>query len=571
MTVSYNLDVSSTSLIAFLKLQLRWRGSVWKSVMRELLIFSLLFAIVTSIYRTNYFLSEEQRLFWDNFSALFDQKLDYIPLTFMLGFFVTIIVGRWNDIFLNIGWVDNTALLIATYIRGSDEKSRILRRTTLRYMVLTQVIIFRDISMRVRKRFPTLETVVAAGFMLESEREKYVELNLKYNKYFLPIQWCYSLLYEARAQGKIGADVMLNELIKSVGDFRRGLGQLCNFDWVPIPLVYPQVVFLAVRIYFFLCLIARQSVLIDGEPPKDSSPVYPFVPFLMTSLQFIFYVGWMKVAESLMNPLGEDDDDFECNFLLDRNLATGLAIVDDCYNDSPPIQKDIFWSAETVEPLYSADTANLHMNPQIGSAAAYEPQENEIIMRPHIDTNDDFEDGGDDVEECNPRRLPRGISVVSVNRNCESRTSLVSRRNPGPTIMERLRSQFGGSKVNRPGKLFGSSQFSINTAIGDNDIGSCASILGELADDANKASQGLLTPEEFTGSPRRTPIDVLTSVPEEDEEAQKTRTSVDLRKWKEMVDNEKKRKEEEDEKKRKLSRKEEEKEEEVVDDKEDNK
>ncbi|KAF1759734.1 hypothetical protein GCK72_016201 [Caenorhabditis remanei] len=163
MTVSYNLDVSSTSLVAFLKLQLRWRGSVWKSVMRELFIFSILFATVTSIYRTNYFLSEEQRVFWDNFSALFDQKLDYIPLTFMLGFFVTIIVGRWNDIFLNIGWVDNTALLIATYIRGSDEKSRILRRTTLRYMVLTQVIIFRDISMRVRKRFPTLETVVASG------------------------------------------------------------------------------------------------------------------------------------------------------------------------------------------------------------------------------------------------------------------------------------------------------------------------------------------------------------------------------------------------------------------------
>ncbi|EGT40021.1 hypothetical protein CAEBREN_32081 [Caenorhabditis brenneri] len=413
MTVSYNLDVSSTSLIAFLKLQLRWRGSVWKSVMRELFIFSFFFAVVTSIYRTNYFLSEEQRVFWDNFAALFDQKLDYIPLTFMLGFFVTIIVGRWNDIFLNIGWVDNTALLIATYIRGSDEKSRILRRTALRYMVLTQVIIFRDISMRVRKRFPTLETVVAADFL-----------------------------------------------------------------YLKLPL-----------------------------------------------------------------------------------FQTGLAIVDECYNDSPPLQKDVFWSAETVEPLYSADTANIHMNPQIGSAAAYETRENEIIMRPHVDTNDDFEDGADDVEECNPRRLPRGISVVSVNRNCESRTSLVSRRNPGPTIMERLRSQFGGSKVNRPGKLFGSSQFSINTAIGDNDIGSCASILGELADDANKASQGLLTPEEITGSPRRTPIDVLTSVPEEDEDAQKTRTSVDLRKWKEMVENEKKK--EEEEKRRKLSRKEEEKEEDL--------
>ena len=43
---------------------------------------------------------------WDNITALFDQKLDYIPLTFMLGFYVTIIVGRWSDIFINVGWID---------------------------------------------------------------------------------------------------------------------------------------------------------------------------------------------------------------------------------------------------------------------------------------------------------------------------------------------------------------------------------------------------------------------------------------------------------------------------------
>ncbi len=41
---------------------------------------------------------------------------------------------------------------------------------------------------------------------------------------------------------------------------------------------------------------------------------------IMTTLQLVFYMGWMKVAEALMNPFGEDDDDFECNWLLDRNL-----------------------------------------------------------------------------------------------------------------------------------------------------------------------------------------------------------------------------------------------------------
>lgn len=44
----------------------------------------------------------------------------------------------------------------------------------------------------------------------------------------------------------------------------------------------------------------------------------------MTMLQLIFYMGWLKVAEALMNPLGLDDDDFECNYIIDRNVAVGF-------------------------------------------------------------------------------------------------------------------------------------------------------------------------------------------------------------------------------------------------------
>ena len=29
-------------------------------------------------------------------------------------------------------------------------------------------------------------------------------------------------------------------------------------------------------------------------------------------------MGWIKVAETLLNPFGEDDEDFQINYLIDR-------------------------------------------------------------------------------------------------------------------------------------------------------------------------------------------------------------------------------------------------------------
>ena len=50
----------------------------------------------------------------------------------------------------------------------------------------------------------------------------------------------------------------------------------------------------------------------------------------------------MKVAETLINPFGEDDDDFELNRLIDRQMQVGFLICDPTV-EKPDLLKDKFW------------------------------------------------------------------------------------------------------------------------------------------------------------------------------------------------------------------------------------
>lgn len=53
--------------------------------------------------------------------------------------------------------------LISSCVQGRDEYGRLIRRTLMRYVNLTSLLIFRSVSTAVYKRFPTMDHVVGAG------------------------------------------------------------------------------------------------------------------------------------------------------------------------------------------------------------------------------------------------------------------------------------------------------------------------------------------------------------------------------------------------------------------------
>ena len=38
-------------------------------------------------------------------------------------------------------------------------------------------------------------------------------------------------------------------------------------------------------------------------------------------------MGWLKTAEALLNPYGEDDEDFDTNWMVDRHLQVSYMMV----------------------------------------------------------------------------------------------------------------------------------------------------------------------------------------------------------------------------------------------------
>ncbi|XP_053100018.1 bestrophin-4 [Hemicordylus capensis] len=351
MTVSYTLKVANARFGGFSKLLFRWKGSIYKLLYKELFVFILLYATLSVVYR--YLLNAGQKRLFAKVAQYCNRSTDLIPLSFVLGFYVTLIVNRWWAQYTSIPLPDQLMCVISSNVHGRDDKGRILRRTLIRYANLSSVLILRSVSTRVLKRFPTMDHLVEAGFMTQDERKKYESLHSDFNKYWIPCVWFTNLAAQARRDGRIRDDVALRLLMDELNLYRSKCSMLFHYDWISIPLVYTQVVTIAVYSFFAFCVVGRQFL----QPPELSQDgdLDMYVP-LPTLLQFFFYAGWLKVAEQIINPFGEDDDDFETNKLIDRNLQVSLLSVDDMYQNLPPTGKDKYWNESTAQPPYTMAT-----------------------------------------------------------------------------------------------------------------------------------------------------------------------------------------------------------------------
>ena len=80
-------------------------------------------------------------------------------------------------------------------------------------------------------------------------------------------------------------------------------------------------------------------------------------------------MGWLKVAEQLINPFGNDEDDFDMNLIVDRNLEVSFLAIDNLFSIIPDNQGpvDIWEDKEFAEAPYTAEAAKYKKAPYLGS------------------------------------------------------------------------------------------------------------------------------------------------------------------------------------------------------------
>lgn len=233
----------------------------------------------------------------------------------------------------------------------------------MRYINLSTILVYRLVSGKVRKRFPSFSQLLEAKLVLPHEVERLMKADAKtpHECTWLPIMWSLKLLSRARSEGKVTIEApVFGHMINGINKIESQNRKILNYGWVNFPLAYTQVATVSVFMYFLAALFGRQY-LIPQEIAEDKiifkhtnisySSTTPFTFHtpdfyfpLFTCVEFLCYMGWIKVAETLLNPFGDDDEDFKINYIIDRNIQVSYLIVDEA-EEAMEMAKDPFLEA----------------------------------------------------------------------------------------------------------------------------------------------------------------------------------------------------------------------------------
>ena len=113
---------------------IRWKGSVYKLIWHDLLMFIVMYFIFAILYRTVLVHYPEHKQYFDLMCIYAERVSTNLPTTLLTGFFVTSVVSRWSQ-FMALPYPDRIALKLIAFVPGNVSHEYIIKICMVRSVI----------------------------------------------------------------------------------------------------------------------------------------------------------------------------------------------------------------------------------------------------------------------------------------------------------------------------------------------------------------------------------------------------------------------------------------------------
>ena len=164
-------------------------------------------------------MTEAQQLTFEALSRWCKGMYLGLPLTFLLGFFVSLVVKRWWEQYNLLPWPDSLAFYLRGLVTGGErEQSRMIRRSVVRYCLLSYILCIRRVSSRLRRRFPACQQIIKSGLLRPDEAAR-----IGLEDWWLPLKWSTDICCSAVRDDVIKNAPGYTTLLREIAAFRSSL------------------------------------------------------------------------------------------------------------------------------------------------------------------------------------------------------------------------------------------------------------------------------------------------------------------------------------------------------------
>ena len=299
---------------------LHWRRSFFKLVWKQAAVYYIIYVSLALIY--NHVLDEHRKTSFKSLAGYLSKYSVTIPVVLLLGFFNSAAIKRW---FSMVSSIPGTSKIITRFIVSLKDDlpdGQDIIDQYSRYVLLNWVLMLRIVCKPLRKRYPTLMSLQASGFLSCRERIHLEGVEERGEGSSLPLivsNWLLVFLKQIDRSQCFAAGTDLERHVDAVLALKKSGGSVIKFAGNNIPVALIQSVTIAIYCFGFTSVLGHQF----NEANVYTSLISCYLPFLYAMPYFLYY-AWLQVGRIAANPFGEDEDDIDVVDLFQQHVADSL-------------------------------------------------------------------------------------------------------------------------------------------------------------------------------------------------------------------------------------------------------